>query len=71
MLGSIWNGLERPEGAAKSDWVMLRRTYVHPYPITADPAGRGQLWIILGTDSAFEETTEVYYYRTRVELQPV
>jgi hypothetical protein len=71
LVGSIWNGLECPEGSAKSDWVMLHRTYVHPYPITADPADGGQLWIILGTDSGFEETTEVYYYRIRVELQPV
>jgi hypothetical protein len=69
-IGSIWNGVECPE----SKWMMLRRTYTHPYPITATGEGTagagGQLWIALGTESGYESVTEVYYYRIKVKLTP-
>jgi hypothetical protein len=69
-IGSIWNGIECPE----TNWVMLRRTYTHPYPITATGGGKagagGQLWIALGTESGYEAVTEVYYHRIKVKLTP-
>jgi hypothetical protein len=69
-LGSIWNGIPCPESLV-GEWVLLRRTYTHPYPIIASPADGGQLWVILGTESGFESLTEVYYHRIGVELQPI
>ena len=40
-----------------------------PFRARTDAAGR--LWVVAGTDSAFEGLTEVYYTSLRVRLQPL
>jgi hypothetical protein len=64
VVGNIWNGKECPI----SEWVMLHKTYSHPYPIQASDA---ELWIAVGTESGFEALTGVYYYSIGVRLTPV
>jgi hypothetical protein len=64
-IGSIWNGEECPI----SKWVMLHKTYDHPFPIQASSGG--ELWIAVGTDSGFEGLTGVYYHSIGVRLSPV
>lgn len=40
-------------------------------PFRARTDGNGRLWVVAGTDSAFEGLTVVYYTSLRVRLQPV
>jgi hypothetical protein len=40
-------------------------------PFRARTDGTGRLWVVAGTDSAFEGLTHVYYTSLRVRLQPV
>jgi len=49
-------------------YVMLTRTYQHPFPIST--SNDGQLWIMVGTDSAFEDLTALYYSEIDVKLTP-
>jgi hypothetical protein len=44
VIDNIWNGKECPI----SEWVMLHKTYDHPFPITASG---DELWIAVGTES--------------------
>lgn len=68
LIGSIYNGKQCPT----NEWVMLHRTYNHPYPIRASSNnGNGDLWIAVGTDSGYEALTGVYYYSIDVRLTPV
>jgi hypothetical protein len=64
VIDNIWNGKECPI----SEWVMLHKTYDHPFPITASG---DELWIAVGTESGFEALTGVYYYSIGVRLRPV
>jgi hypothetical protein len=64
VIDNIWNGKECPI----SEWVMLHKTYDHPFPITASG---DELWIAVGTESGFEALTGVYYYSIAVRLRPV
>ncbi len=67
VIGSINNGLP----CTANKWVMLHRTYNHPYPIMSTPNSEGDLWIAVGTDSGYEALTGVYYYSITVKLTPV
>lgn len=67
VVGNIANG---NEPAAEADrYVSLIRTHVHGFQATASSAG--DLWLLIGTDSAFEGTTALYYQRIEVELIPI
>jgi hypothetical protein len=67
-VGSIWNGKECPS----EEWVMLHRTYDHPFPIRSSSNDtHGDLWIAVGTDSGYEALTGVYYYSIDVRLTPL
>jgi hypothetical protein len=67
VIGSINNGLMCPTNT----YVMLHRTYNHPYPIKSTGNSGGDLWIAVGTDSGYEALTGVYYYSITVKLTPV
>jgi hypothetical protein len=64
VVDNIWNGKECPI----SEWVMLHKTYDHPFPIKTSS---DELWIAVGTESGFEAVTGVYYYSIGVRLTPV
>ena len=57
VAGNIATGRNDCRGDAP--FVSITRTHRHPDPITASPAG--ELWLIVGTDSAFEGKTTLYY----------
>jgi hypothetical protein len=46
------------------DYQLINRTG----EFTASTDAKGQLWLIVGTDSGFEGTTTLYYSKIRVEL---
>jgi hypothetical protein len=58
LIGSIWNGQECGE---EPRYIMLYKTYEHPYPIHTTKSG-AQLWFTVGTESGYESLTGVYYY---------
>lgn len=66
MMGTIANG------AADCDAPVYRRitrdNRANPFRITSD--SRGELWLLVGTDSGFEGTTSLYYETIRVILEP-
>jgi hypothetical protein len=64
VVDSICNGTECPE----LEWIMLRRTYNHPFPINTSP--EGELWIIVDTESGFEHVTGVYFRSITVNSTP-
>lgn len=65
--GSIANGI--PCGSAPNSYVSIQRTHQHPFLVNAN--SRGELWLLIGTDSGFEGFTALYYQRIDVTLTPV
>lgn len=63
--GNMANG--RPANQPRQ-YVLLKCTSKHPHTVSADP--RGNLWLIVGTDSGFEAQTAVYYSKITVRLRP-
>jgi hypothetical protein len=57
--GRSCEGNERP-------YVRLRKTYTHPHPVRTDD--RGTLWLVVGTDSAFEGLTGLYFESITVRI---
>jgi hypothetical protein len=53
----------------ESPYVSIQRTHQHTSLVNAN--SRGELWLLVGTDSGFEGTTAVYYQRIDVTLTPV
>lgn len=53
-------------GSEEKYQLIRRDNLQNPVPITTDD--RGNLWLIVGTDSGFEGTTTVYYNTIKVEL---
>jgi hypothetical protein len=70
VAGDVANGREEGcddlEGAP---FVSVTRTHEHDTPVTA--ADDGSLWLLIGTDSGFEGTTQLYYQSVNVRLEPV
>ena len=66
VVSDIANGIPCDEG--DGPYVSLHRTHEHPQVVTADAAGN--LWLVVGTDSAFESRTELYYQSITVTLTP-
>jgi hypothetical protein len=65
--GSIANG--QPCTLGPSPYISVQRTHQHTSPVNAN--ARGELWLIVGTDSGFEGRTALYYQRIDVTLTPV
>lgn len=65
VAGDIANG--EPCEATGKRYVRIRRVYDHDRPVSTDD--RGQLWLIVGTDSAFEGLTALYYESITVRLK--
>ena len=65
--GSIANG--QACNPSSSPYVSVQRTHQHTSPVNAN--ARGELWLIVGTDSGFEGRTALYYQQINVTLVPV
>ncbi|MGH9456892.1 MAG: hypothetical protein ACRD2J_04555 [Thermoanaerobaculia bacterium] len=66
IVGTIENGTKRCESEAP--FVRLEKTHVHTTVVTASPSG--EIWLLVGTDSAFEGLTRLYYESIEVTLTP-
>lgn len=67
VTGNIANG--RPCDPSSRPFVSLQRTHQHTSLVNAN--SRGELWLLVGTDSGFEALTALYYQRIDVSLVPV
>jgi len=65
--GTIGNGI--PCGSAPNSYVSIQRTHQHTSLVNAN--SKGELWLLIGTDSGFEGLTALYYQRIDVTLTPV
>ena len=65
--GSIANGI--PCGSAGNSYVSIQRIHQHTSLVNAN--SKGELWLLIGTDSGYEGLTAVYYQRIDVTLTPV
>jgi hypothetical protein len=65
--GTIANGI--PCGSAQNSYVSIQRTHQHTSLVNAN--AKGELWLLIGTDSGFEGLTALYYQRIDVTLTPV
>lgn len=64
VVSDIANGL--PCEPQNERWILLERRHRHPDPVMSSPSG--ELWILIGTDSAYEGLTQLYYSRIVVML---
>lgn len=67
VTGNINNGL--PCDSGPRPFVSIQRTHQHKWLVNAN--SRGELWLLVGTDSGFEGFTSLYYQRIDVNLVPV
>jgi hypothetical protein len=65
--GDIANG--RPCDLGPYPYVSIQRSYQHTSLVNAN--SKGQIWLLVGTDSGFEGLTGLYYQRIDVILTPV
>jgi hypothetical protein len=65
--GNIANG--RPCDLGPYPFVSIQRTHQHTSLVNAN--SRGELWLLVGTDSGFEGFTPLYYQQIDVTLTPV
>ena len=65
--GSTANGI--PCGSQPIKYVSIQRNHQHTSFVNAN--SRGELWLLVGTDSAYEGKTGLYYQRIDVTLTPV
>ena len=65
--GNIANG--RPCDYGPYPYVSIQRTHQHTSLVNAN--SKGELWLLVGTDSGFEALTGLYYQRIDVTLTPV
>jgi len=66
-IGSIANG--QPCNPGTSPYVSVQGAQQQKTPVNAN--GRGELWLMVGTDSGFEGPTALYYQQINVTLVPV
>lgn len=71
VVDTIQNGLacETIPDLDNAPYVLLTRVHTHETTVTASPDG--DLWLLVGTDSAFEGVTELYYRSISVRLRPL
>lgn len=67
VTGNIANG--QPCDLFSKPFVTVQRTYQHTSLVNAN--SKGELWLLVGTDSGFEALTALYYQRIDVTLTPV
>lgn len=67
VAGTIANGTDNCSGDAPFVWI--GRTHKHTHTVTSSP--RGELWLIVGSDSGFEGKTRLYYRHIDVTATPV
>jgi hypothetical protein len=67
VAGNIANGT--PACSENAPFVTLSWDHVHPAMIRANASG--ELWLVAGTDSAFEGKTSLYYQAIEATLTPV
>jgi hypothetical protein len=67
VIGNITNGM--PCVSSPDPWVSVQRTHQHTSLVSAN--SKGELWLLVGTDSAYEGFTSLYYQRIDVTLTPV
>jgi hypothetical protein len=65
--GDIANGL--PCDGGQVPYTSITRTHQHSVDVSAN--GRGDLWLLVGTDSGFEGFTGLYFQRIAVNLEAV
>ena len=65
--GSIANGI--PCGSAPAGYVSVTRTHQHTSLVNA--SSKGEIWLLVGTNSGYEGRTGLYYQRIDVSLVPV
>ena len=65
--GSTANGI--PCGSEPIKYVSVQRNHQHTSLVNAN--SRGELWLLVGTDSGYEGRTGLYYQRIDVTLTPV
>jgi hypothetical protein len=68
VAGNIANGLANCSPTLEN-YVSLTRAHRHAEVVQSSASG--DLWILVGTDSAYEGTTALYYQRIDVQLIPV
>lgn len=66
VVGNIANGVAC--GTTDATYVRLQKDYAHATPVQTDD--RSSLWLLLGTDSAFEGLTGLYYEAVIVRINP-
>lgn len=71
VAGNIANGIpcETLPDLQDPPYVLRTRFHTHDTLVTASDAG--ELWLLVGTDSAFEATTALYYRAIQVRLRPI
>ncbi|HEX5703849.1 MAG TPA: hypothetical protein VFX97_11660 [Pyrinomonadaceae bacterium] len=67
VTGNIANG--QPCNINQRPYVSIQRTHQHTSLVNAN--SRGELWLLVGTDSGFEAITGLYYQQIHVSLVPV
>ena len=67
VTGDIANG--RPCDFGPYPYVSIQRTHQHTSLVNAN--SKGEIWLLVGTDSGFEGLTGLYYQRIDVTLTPV
>ncbi len=65
--GNIANG--HPCDTGPYQYVSLQQAHQHPSLVNAN--AKGEIWLLVGTDSGFEGLTGLYYQRIAVTLTPV
>lgn len=68
VIGDIANG-DECDDPTNAPYVSIVRTGAHIEPVTTD--ADGNLWLLVGTDSAYEGITTMYYQRILVTLTPI
>jgi hypothetical protein len=71
LVGTIANGLQCKDFPSPDlvPYVSLKRVHKHPVPVKTND--RGEFWLLVGSDSAYESVTGLYYQRIDVELEPI
>jgi len=67
VTGTIANGV--PCDSAPKEFISIQRTHQHTSLVNTN--SKGELWLLVGTDSGFEGLTALYYQRIDVTLTPV
>lgn len=69
VAGNIANGIPCEQALPLFPFALIERSHQYTTNVTANE--NGELWLLVGTDSGFEELTRLYYQSIRVKLFPV